>query len=264
MELIQSIILGLAQGLGEFLPISSSGHLVVLPWLFNFKDPGLAFDVALHWGTLIAVLAYFWKDWIRLVKSLFRRGQNDSLKQDRKMLGLIVIASVPGALFGYLLDDWAETSFRAPLLIAGTLAIMGLILGWADKAGKKGRSFSEIGLWDSLIIGISQAVAIVPGVSRSGATISMALFRNINREAAARFSFLLSTPIIFGAGLVKVPELLHEGISVGVVMGALVAAFSGFLSIKYLLRYIQTKNYRPFVWYRIALALVILGVYFMR
>jgi len=264
MNIIQSVILGLAQGLGEFLPISSSGHLVILPWFFNFKDPGLGFDVALHWGTLVAVLAYFWKDWIRMVKALFIKSQNGSVKQDRKMLGLIVVASVPGAIFGYLLDDWAEPSFRATLLIAATLVIMGLVLGWSDKVGRKKRSLAEIGLWDSILIGISQAIAIVPGISRSGATISMALFRNINREAAARFSFLLSTPIIFGAGLIKVPELLHEGISASVVIGALVAAFLGFLSIKYLLRYIQTKNYFPFVWYRIALALVIVVVYFLR
>lgn len=264
MNILQSIILGLAQGLGEFLPISSSGHLVILPWLFNFKDPGLAFDVALHWGTLIAVLAYFGKDWVRLLSSLFGRGQNDSIKQDRKMLGMIIIASIPGALFGYLLDDWAETSFRAPLLIAGTLAIMGLILGWSDKVGKKERNFETIGLGDSILIGISQAIAIIPGVSRSGATISMALFRNINREAAARFSFLLSTPIIFGAGLVKVPELVNEGITSGIIIGTFIAALSGFLSIKYLLRYIQTKNYRPFVWYRIGLAILIVIVYLAR
>lgn len=264
METIQSVILGLAQGLGEFLPISSSGHLVILPWLFNFKDPGLAFDVALHWGTLIAVLAYFWKDWLRIVKSLFNNQKTDSVKQDRRLLGLIIIASIPGALFGYLLDDWAETSFRAPLLIAATLVGMGLILGWSDRIGKKKRNFNEISLTDSILIGISQAIAIIPGVSRSGATISMALFRNINREAAARFSFLLSTPIIFGAGLIKVPDLLQEGISAGVVIGALIAAISGFLSIKYLLRYIQTKNYRPFVWYRILLALVIVVVYLVK
>lgn len=265
MEYIESIILGLAQGLGEFLPISSSGHLVILPWLFNFSDPGLAFDVALHWGTLFAVIAYFWKDWIRLLKSLFSTGKNDSsIKQDRKLIGLIIIASIPGALFGYLLDGWAETSFRAPLLVATTLAIMGILLAVADRKSKGRRNFNEITLLDSILIGLSQAIAIIPGVSRSGATITTALFRNINRAAAAKFSFLLSAPIILGAGLVKLPEIISGGISSSIIIGTLAAAVSGFLSIKYLLRYVQTKNYRPFVWYRIIFAAIIIIVYFAR
>jgi undecaprenyl-diphosphatase len=265
MEYIESIVLGLAQGLGEFLPISSSGHLVILPWLFDFSDPGLAFDVALHWGTLIAVIAYFWKDWIRLLKSLFSAEKNSSLvKQDRKLIGFIIVASIPGALFGYLLDDWAETSFRTPLLVATTLSIMGIFLAVADKKGKARRDFNEITLFDAIVIGLSQAVAIIPGVSRSGATITMALFRNINRGAAAKFSFLLSAPIILGAGLVKLPEIISEGISSSIIIGTLVAAISGFISIKYLLRYVQTKNYSPFVWYRIIFAAIIIIVYFIR
>lgn len=265
MEYIQHIILGLAQGLGEFLPISSSGHLVILPWLFNFSDPGLAFDVALHWGTLIAVVAYFWKDWIRLLRSLISRDRNSApVKNDRKLIGYIIVASIPGALFGYLLDDWAETSFRAPLLVATTLALMGIFLSVADKKGGGKRNFNEITLLDSIVIGLSQAVAIIPGVSRSGATITTALFRNINRESAAKFSFLMSAPIILGAGLVKLPEIIAEGISLSVIIGTLVAAISGFLSIKYLLRFVQTKNYSPFVWYRLAFSAVIIIVYILR
>ncbi|MFA6392328.1 MAG: undecaprenyl-diphosphatase UppP [Patescibacteria group bacterium] len=265
MEYIQSIVLGLAQGLGEFLPISSSGHLVILPWIFNFSDPGLAFDVALHWGTLIAVVSFFWKDWIRLLKSLFSTERdNVAVKNDRKLIRYIIIASIPGALFGYLLDDWAETSFRAPLLVASTLAVMGILLAIADRKGKGKRDISEITLLDSIVIGLSQAVAIVPGVSRSGATITTALFRNINREAAAKFSFLLSAPIILGAGLVKLPEIISEGISSSVIIGTLVAAVSGFFSIKYLLRFVQTKNYSPFVWYRLIFSAVIIIVYLSR
>jgi undecaprenyl-diphosphatase len=265
VEYIQNIVLGLAQGLGEFLPISSSGHLVILPWLFNFSDPGLAFDVALHWGTLIAVITYFWKDWIRLLKSLISREKNnDIIKKDRKLIGFIIVASIPGALFGYLLDSWAETSFRAPLLVASTLAVMGILLAIADKRGKGKRDIGEITLIDSIVIGMSQAVAIIPGVSRSGATITTALFRNINREAAAKFSFLLSAPIILGAGLVKLPDIISEGISTSVIIGTLVAAISGFLSIKYLLRYVQTKNYSPFVWYRLIFSAVIIIVYLFR
>lgn len=260
METVQSIILGLAQGLGEFLPISSSGHLVILPWFFNFKDPGLAFDVALHWGTLLAVVGFFWRDFLRLIKSIFVKAQKD----DRKLLGLIIIASIPGAILGYLLDSWAETTFRAPLLVATVLAIMGLVLGWSDKKSKKNRTIKEIGLKDSILIGLSQAVAIIPGVSRSGTTISCALFRNINREAAARFSFLLSAPIILGAGLVKIPDLLQNGITWPIIVGTIISAISGFLAIKYLLRYVQTKSYRPFVWYRIGLALLILLIYFLK
>lgn len=265
MTLFQSVILGLAQGLGEFLPISSSGHLIIFPWLFNFKDPGLAFDVALHWGTLLAVVIYFWRDWLKLIKSFFYfKDKSESAIKNRKLLGLIVVASVPGALFGYLLDDWAETSFRSPLLIATTLTVMGLILGWSDKMGRKIKSVGEIGFLDSILIGVSQAVAIVPGVSRSGATISMALFRHINREAAARFSFLLSTPIILGAGLVKLPELFKEGITFLIILGTFISALAGFLSIKYLLKYVQTKNYQPFVWYRLGLAVLIIAIYILK
>ncbi|MBU2236161.1 undecaprenyl-diphosphatase UppP [Patescibacteria group bacterium] len=265
MEYIESIILGLAQGLGEFLPISSSGHLVILPWLFDFSDPGLAFDVALHWGTLIAVVTYFWKDWVRLLKSLFSTKKNsDSVMQDRKLIRYIIIASIPGALFGYLLDDWAETSFRAPLLVATALAVLGILLALADKTGKGRRDFNEITLFDSIAIGLSQAIAIIPGVSRSGATITMALFRNINREAAAKFSFLLSAPIILGAGLVKLPEIISEGITAPIIIGTIIAAASGFFSIKYLLRYVQKKSYKPFVWYRLVFAIIIIIVYFVR
>ena len=169
MTIIQSIVLGIVQGLGEFLPISSSAHLVITPWLFNWKDPGLSFDVALHLGTLFAVLFYFWKDWTRLIQAFFmslaERKIGDDI--DRRLVWFIMIASLPGAAIGYLLEDMAETAFRNPLLIAGMMILMGGILFWVDRTSKGNKKIENISFFDSFLIGLSQAIAIIPGVSRS-------------------------------------------------------------------------------------------------
>jgi len=252
MTIIQSIVLGIVQGLGEFLPISSSAHLVITPWLFNWKDPGLSFDVALHLGTLFAVLFYFWKDWIRFIKSFFlsltERKIGDDI--DRRLVWFILIASIPGAVIGYLLEEQAETVFRNPLLIAGMMVLMGGILFWVDRASKGSKKIDNISFLDSFLIGLSQAIAIIPGVSRSGITITTALARRLDRKASARFSFLLSTPIIAGASLLKVPELFQNGVDINVIAGLVASALFGFLSIKYLLKYVSTHTYNLFVYYR--------------
>lgn len=267
---MQAIVLGIVQGLGEFLPISSTAHLVLVPYLTGWQDPGLSFDVALHVGTLVAVVGFFWKDWVEILKaSLFKNRTNgtdrtDSLGYSKNLLWLLVAASVPGAVIGYLLEDAAETSLRNPLIIAGTLSIVGLILYLVDRYTVHKKSIGQINYKDSLLIGLSQAVAVIPGVSRSGATMTTGLVLGLSREAAARFSFLLSTPIIFGAAIVKTPDLLKEGISMPVVMGILAAAISGYLAIKYMLRFIQKVGYAPFFWYRLILAFVIIVVYFAR
>lgn len=259
MSLLEAIVLGLVQGLGEFLPISSSAHLVLVPWIFNWNDPGLTFDIALHIGTLFAVVIYFWRDWLNLISA----GLKGVSTQDGRLFWYLVIATIPGAIIGFLLEDIAETVFRAPLLIAIMLIIMGIFLVWADKRGRKEIKLDRIDLKTSFIIGLSQALAIIPGVSRSGITMTTGLLLGMTREDTARFSFLLSTPIILGAGLVKTPQILANPamINTNFIIGMLVAAVVGLLSIGFLLRYVQTKDFRPFAWYRFALgALVILLV----
>jgi undecaprenyl-diphosphatase len=254
MSLARAIALGMLQGLGEFLPISSSGHLIVVPWLLGWPDHGLAFDVALHVGTLLAVVYAFAGDWLRLLGGALRgarRGRPFG-EPDGRLLGLLALASIPGAVAGLLLDDWAESAFRSPALVAGTLAGMGLLLFAADAraTGSRGEAAS-ISLRDALLIGLAQAAAIVPGVSRSGATISMGLWLGYRREEAARFSFLLATPITLGAALVKVPDLVGAGQAHFLLAGMLAAATVGLLSIRVLLAYVRTRDYRPFVYYRL-------------
>ena len=253
----QAIILGLFQGLGEFLPISSSAHLVLVPWLFHWEDPGITFDIALHIGTLIAVIIYFWKDWLRLVTQGFA-GPRSS---DGRLFWYLVIATVPGAIVGYALEKKAETIFRTPLLIAVALIVMGAILYWAESKSAKKDDLNNVTLRTSFLIGLSQALAIIPGVSRSGITMTTGLFSGLSREAAARFSFLLSTPIILGAAIIKVPHLVRhpDVIDANFLIGMVVACITGIACIRFLLRYIQTKTFLPFVWYRFALgALVII------
>jgi len=267
MTTLRAAVLGLLQGAGEFLPISSSGHLIVLPYLLGWPDSGLAFDVALHLGTLAAVAFAFWRDWLRLVQGglrglLARRPLADS---DSRLLLYLAIATLPGAVAGMLLDDWAETVFRSPSLVALMMALMGAVLWYADRRAGTAAEGEVIPLRDALLIGFAQALAIVPGTSRSGATISIALLLGHRREAAARFSFLLALPITAAAALGKVPDLVTSGAALGpVLVGMLTAAVSGFVAIRFLLRYVRTRSYAPFVYYRFAFALVVLAVLFLR
>lgn len=268
MNILQAIILGIVQGMGEFLPISSTAHLILVPWFLGWKDPGLAFDVALHLGTLIAVVSFFWQDWIDIFKLtfqkksiIFEKGKEDYPKN---LLWFLIIACVPGALFGFLFESRAETIFRNPFLIAGMLVFGGYILYWADKYALKKKNITEVSLKDSILIGLSQAIALLPGISRSGATITAGLFVGLTRESAARFSFLLSTPIIVGAALVKVPHLFEEGITEPLIFGIVASAVSGYYAIKYLLKFVQKDSYVVFFWYRLTLAIFIGIVYFLK
>jgi undecaprenyl-diphosphatase len=262
VTLLQAIVLGLVQGLGEFLPISSSAHLVLVPWLLKWTDPGLTFDVALHVGTLAAVVLYFWKDWLQLIT----KGFTDARSVQGRLFWYLVVASVPGAIGGFLLEKKAETVFRSPLLIAIMLIVMGVFLYWADRKSAKSTEMNRIGFGTALSIGVSQILAIIPGVSRSGITMNTGLLMGLTREGAARFSFLLSTPIIFGAALVKLPHVIKEPsmMTMNFGVGILVSAITGVLSIGFLLRYVQTKDFRPFVWYRFALGALVIAVYFLR
>jgi undecaprenyl-diphosphatase len=265
MTTLQAIWLGVLQGLGEFLPISSSGHLIVVPWLLGWPIQSLEFDVALHVGTLVAVLAAFAADWWRLFSGALRGMAQRRFAPEARTLLLIVLGSIPAGIAGVLLDKWAETVFRAPALVATTMALMGAVLYVADRRAVAGEGTDgEISVRDALLIGSAQALALVPGVSRSGATISMALLLGHRRPDAARFSFLLATPITAGAALLKVPHLLH-GADLGVVLpGMIAAAVVGLVSIRLLLAYVRTRDYRPFAYYRWAFALLVFVVILVR
>ena len=267
MSALHALVLGVLQGLGEFLPISSSGHLIVVPWLLGWADSGLAFDVALHLGTLVAVALAFWRDWLRLCQGGVRGllSGRPLADPDARLLLYLALATVPGAVAGVLLDKWAETVFRAPGLVALMMALMGAILWAADRRAGTGSGADVVSLRDALLIGFAQALAIVPGTSRSGATISMALFLGHKREAAARFSFLLALPITAGAALVKVPALLRSGAdTTPVLLGMAAAAVSGIFAIRLLLGYVRTRTYLPFSLYRFAFAALVWVVLFLR
>lgn len=266
--MFHAFVLGLVQGFGEFLPISSSAHLILVPWLFKWPDPGLGFDVALHMGTLVAVVIYFRNDIWLLAKgfwhSLFKSTRDLQNNIYQKLAWLIIIASIPAAIIGKLLESTVEQSLRQPLLIAFDLAVVGVILWAVDRWAKQEKNLDKITKSNALAIGFSQAVAIIPGVSRSGATMITARALKFNRSDAARFSFLMSIPIIFGAGVLKLPEF-GQGVTMPeLIIGFATAGISGFLSIKYLIRYLGTHSFNIFVIYRLAMAGLILVVYFTR
>jgi len=258
LTILQAVILGLAQGLGEFLPISSSAHLVLIPWFFRWTDPGLTFDVALHIGTLVAVVIYFWRDWWELIL----KGFTDFRSAKGRLFWFLVAATVPGAICGFLLEKKAETVFRSPILIAMMLIVMGLLLYWADRRSSKKIDMDKITFGTSMAVGISQALAIIPGVSRSGITMTTGLLMELTREEAARFSFLLSTPIIFGAAVVKLPGVISNPsvVTLNFIVGMLVSCFTGLASISFLLRYVQAKDFLPFAWYRLILGALVIVI----
>lgn len=256
LDWLQAVVLGIVQGVGEFLPISSSAHLVLVPWLMGWPYAGLTFDVALHVGTLFAVVSFFWRDWLQMAA--------DGLRGKRtargKMFWYLVIATIPGAVCGYLLEDYAETIFREPFLIGLALAVMGLILWAVDTRMATAKNMGDIGLKESFFIGLLQSLAIIPGVSRAGITMTAGRLLKLNRETAARFSFLLSTPIIFGAGVNQLSELSAADIDLGFLIGVFTSAIVGFLSIKFLLQYLSRHNFLIFVWYRLVVGMAVMGL----
>jgi undecaprenyl-diphosphatase len=262
----QAIILGLIQGLTEFLPISSSAHLSLTPIIFGWKDPGLAFDVALHFGTLIAVLWYFRKQWVELIIAaggILKTRRIDTV--DKKRVIFLILATIPGAVGGLLLEEKAETVFRAPTLTAIALILMGILLWAADRLSAQSRPLDKMRWLDALVIGLAQVVALVPGVSRSGSTITAGRFLKFDRQSAAIFSFLMSMPIIAAAVVLKGPEVLHEGgITPQVIAGMLAAAVSSWLAIAILLRYVSRHSYGIFALYRVVLGVGVLVFLHMR
>lgn len=266
MEIFQAFVLGLVQGVGEFLPISSSGHLILVHWLFGTEKGSLGFDLALHWGTLVAVLFYFRNDILLIIRgffhSLFSSSRDLQNNIYQKLAWLIIAASIPGAVIGMLLESYAEDAFRNPLLVAINLGIFGLVVWVIDKFGRKEKNLDRVTWWDALVIGFSQALAIIPGISRSGSTMAAGLLRGFKRADAARFSFLMSIPIIFGAGLVKIGEFT-QGVSVAeLIVGFISSAVFGFLSIRFLLRYLAKHDFTIFVWYRLVVAAAVIVYYF--
>ena len=254
---VQKLILGVVQGLGEFLPISSSAHLILVPRYFHWTDPGLAFDVALHLGTLAGAVIFFRNELLRLARAVLRP-QDAALSSDRRMAVLLILATIPAAIAGVLMEHKAETVFRSPVLIAWALISLGVMLGGADILGKGTKSLNEMALATAFWIGAAQALALVPGISRSGITITTALFLGYRRDDAARFSFLLSIPIIAGAGVLKCHEIFRSPDKAGLALGFLGAAVTGFAAIHFLLRYVRTRRYTPFVVYRLLLGVFIL------
>lgn len=260
MTIFQAFVLGLIQGLTEFLPISSTAHIVLIPWLLHWPDPGLTFDVAVHIGTLFAVVVYFWKDWLTLIRHGLTRGM---ASREGKMFWYIVLASIPGAAIGFLLEEQIQTVFRSPVIMAVMLMFMGIILYGADRLGKKQKTEEEITFPQSMLIGLFQAFAIIPGVSRSGITMTAGLFTGLTREGAARFSFLLATPIIAGAGIFGLRH--YNGVELNVfLVGVITSAVVGFLVIGLLLRWLRKSNFVPFVWYRFFIGAAIITLFLLR
>ncbi len=266
MTPLQAVALGIIQGLSEFLPISSSAHLTLAPWLFGWEDPGLSFDVALHFGTLIAVLWYFRMEWLALIKAAFGIITSGRVETpEKRRVIYLIIATIPGAIGGFLLQSRAESAFRSPQLIAIALIVMGLILWLVDKLVDQRRILGEMRWLDALLIGLSQVIALIPGVSRSGTTITTGRGLRFDRESAAEFSFLMSMPIIAAAVVLEGPKALHEGGLTNELMSGVVAsAISGWLAISILMRYVTRHSYGIFAFYRVALGLAVLAIIYAR
>ncbi len=260
MNISEAVFLGVLQGITEFLPVSSSGHLVLAEYFLGLKETSLAFDVTLHIGTLLAVLAFFYKDWTGMLLALKPTSKSS---RERRLFFFLVAGTVPGALAGFLLEHAVSTYLRSPWVVVCTLAGVALLLGLAEKIATYTKGFSSLGLADALLVGISQALAIIPGVSRSGITMTCGLFLGFTREAAARFSFLLSAPIIAGAGLYEGLKLISSGgaeVSWNFLWGFLASAFSGYLVIAFLMNYLKTHTFYPFVIYRLMVAALVASV----
>jgi undecaprenyl-diphosphatase len=266
MTIFQALVLGIIQGLSEFLPISSSAHLTLAPWLFHWRDPGLAFDVALHFGTLLAVLWYFRAQWAALIGAAVSivAHRRIETEEERRLLYLIV-ATIPGAIAGLALEKYAESAFRDPRLVATVLIIMGIVLWWVDKRAAQDRPLQSMRWSDAILIGLAQMFAIIPGVSRSGSTITAGRALRLTREGAAVFSFLMSMPIIAAASLLKLPHVLKtEGIDAPLVVGVVASALSGWLAISVLLRFVVRRSYGVFAIYRVVVGLIVLAIAFSR
>ena len=257
MSIFQSIVYGFIQGTTEFLPISSSAHLILVPFFTGWEDPGLAFDVALHWGTLAAVFIYFRKDVAWMIR-LFIESLRGARSAEHALPWKVAAATVPAAVIGLLIEKQAESLFRSPALLAGTLSMMGLALWAADRWGRKHLGMGGLSLGKCVLIGFAQGLALVPGVSRSGVTITTALLLGLDRKSAVRFSFLLSMPITLGAGVLKSKYLVHHIQEPAILIAIVSSLLFGLAAIHVLITYVKKGSFTPFVIYRFALSAVIL------
>jgi undecaprenyl-diphosphatase len=311
VPLYQAIVLAIVQGLTEFLPISSTAHLWLIPWLLKWKDPGLTFDIALHAGTLVAVLAYFWRYWVEMIRIVLglrpaekgkvtnavaavepsgpdpRAGLEETtayttptpsskveanpsaggaalLGENRQLFWFLVVATIPGGIAGWLFERAADEQLRSPFVVAPALILVGLLMWAGERIGKRDHDLGHISLLDALAVGVAQAFAVIPGVSRSGSTMTVGLLRNMDRETAARFSFLLSTPIIAGACFKKALEIHHQGLPADMrlpfIWGIIVSAIVGYAVIAVLIRYLERRTFKVFVVYRVILGVILLAV----
>jgi undecaprenyl-diphosphatase len=264
---LQALVMGIVQGLTEFLPVSSSGHLILVPSLLGWTDPfidSLAFSVMLHMGTLVALLVYFWRDWVALIPAGLAAIRDRSLRSDpeRRLAWLIVVTVIPAAIVGALLNDVIESNVREPGLVAILLVVGAAIMWLADRWGQRTRQMESLTFPAAFGIGAAQAIALLPGISRSGISISAGLFAGLSREAAARFSFLMAAPVIAGAGLFEGRRLVtgEAGVSVEaapLVVGFVAALAAGLVAIWTLLRYVRTNSLALFIAYRVVLAIVV-------
>lgn len=264
MHISEAVILGIVQGIGEFLPISSSAHLIIVPYLLNFEPHSLTFDVALHLGTLFAIGTYFFKDWLKLFKEGFLSIKDRTLAgaPERRLFWFICIATIPGALAGKFLEEKAETVFRNPLLAASVLGGFAFVLYLAQRLDKNTRSLGDMKLKHAFLIGVAQSTALLPGISRSGATMATGLALNFKKEEAVKFSFLLSFPIILGAGLLKIKDIFSCFLNgeAGVFLAGFISSmFFGFLSIHFLLRFIRKYSFNLFIWYRVIFSILVVA-----
>lgn len=270
MDLFQAFILGIVQGATEYIPVSSSAHLVLVPWLLGWPDAPFAFEVLVQWGTLVGVFIFFWQDiWLITKAVLLGIVQGKPLATFEAKLGwLVIIATIPAVVIGWLFKDFFESAFAVPAYAGGFLILTALLLIIAERYGSRQRELTELGWFDAVLVGFWQAAAILPGISRSGATIGGAVLKGFNRTAAARFSFLMSIPVLLGAGLVALNDLLEAGtlakelptISVGFVA----AAISGYACIRWLLYYLQRHSLNIFAMYCIAVSLLTIIVAIVR
>jgi len=271
MPIYQVVVLAIVQGLTEFLPISSTAHLYLTSWLLGWQTESLSFDIALHIGTLLAVIVYFFRDWVQIIAHGFgiRWGRDDQLERNSALLWLLAIGSIPVGIAGLLFNKQAEGPWRNPMVIGSTLVILGILLGIAERAGRKTRDIAGVNLLDAIVVGVGQALAVVPGVSRSGIAITAGLFRNLNRETAARYSFLLSTPAIGAAAAKDIYDLIKHkafdpAMETAFAVGIVVSAFTGMLVIAWFLHFLRRRSLWFFVLYRIIFGIIVLALAFFR